>query len=77
MTPAEIKQIRQKLGLDAKIFAELFGLSNPSSVNDIENGSLHPSGIIITMLTLLDTMLATDAQDLVEKMLTASRKSNS
>lgn len=76
MTPTEIKRIRSKLKIDEELFAELFGLSSPSVLVDIENSSVKPAGIIITMLGLLDSLPEKDADTLIEGMLAQARKNS-
>ncbi len=74
MSAEEIKRIRLKLGLSEERFAELFGLSGVAVVADIEAGAVQPANIIITMLSLLDTLPPAGANSLIDQMLDSARK---
>lgn len=64
MTPAEIKQARQTLGLTARQLAPLIGYKSPASVYDIEAGRENASGAVIRLLqAYLDGYRPTDWPD--------------
>jgi len=50
MTPADIKQARQMLGLTAKQLAPLIGYNRPASVYDIEAGRERASNAVTRLL---------------------------
>lgn len=50
MTPEQIRQARQSLGLDQKQMAEMLGYNASARVSDIETGKRNPGGAIVRLL---------------------------
>ena len=50
MTPVEIKQARQTLGLDQVQMAQVLGYGNKARVSEIENGLRFPNESVIRLL---------------------------
>ena len=54
MRPAQIKAIRQRLGLSQAAFGALYGLGPPSVISQWEIGRREPAGASITLLRLIE-----------------------
>jgi len=52
MTPAEIKQARQTLGLTQSQLAPLVGYGAPSRISEIERGIERPSASVMMLLRI-------------------------
>jgi len=50
MTPAQIKEARQTLGITATQLAPLLGYSRVASIYDIEAGRMTPSKAVVMLL---------------------------
>ena len=54
MTPSEIKQARQSLGLDQSEMAAMLGLGAPTRISEIENGKPTSQSVTRLMQAYLD-----------------------
>lgn len=68
MKPEEIREIREKFGLDRNEFAEIFGLSSYTSVSNIELGHRNPSKLLIIVLKVLNAIPVSKANELIALM---------
>jgi len=71
MSPAEIRKLRDRLGLTQEAFARLLGVSYVS-VNKWENDASAPTGLSRVLLELLASALRTATPDIVRRELSAA-----
>jgi DNA-binding transcriptional regulator YiaG len=68
MKPEEIRETREKFGLDRNEFAETFGLASYNSVSNIELGHRNPSKLLVIVLKTLNALPIQKAQELMALM---------
>ena len=66
MKGAEVKRIREKLGLSRDDFAVLFGLSGYRTVMNIETDFRKPSKLTIILLRALDSLSETKSKTIID-----------
>ena len=70
MKSDEVRRIREKLALDRKEFARVFGLSGYQSVMNIETGFRRPSKLTGIILRALDSLSESKARAIVDLLRT-------
>ncbi len=68
MKGEEVRKIRDELGLSRIEFAETFGLSNYTSVSNIELGIRNPSKLLGIVLKTLQSLPTSKANELISLM---------
>ncbi len=68
MSGAEMRRIREKLGLGREDFADLFGLSGYNAVMNIETDFRRPGKLTIILLRVLDKIPLSKAKKIIELM---------
>ena len=66
MKGAEVRRIREKLGLTRDEFAVVFGLSGYRTVMNIETDFRRPSQLTIILLCALDSLSASKSGAIVD-----------
>lgn len=52
MTPAQIREFRQSLGLSAGAFARAVGVSDGSRIREWESGRREPHAAVVTLILM-------------------------
>ena len=66
MSPAKLKEIREKLSLTQEELSDVFGLSGRKPISHFETGFRTPSPLIAAIMSILDSLSERKAADLVE-----------
>ncbi len=66
MTPAQFKQIRERLGLTQGDLAIVLGVSGKKPISHYETGVRRPSPLIQALMSALNSLSEKKAKDLIE-----------